>query len=417
MFRIKRAAALKSLFFVFAYLVPELRLVSQPLPEADLMRSMRSASQYAARTLIAPQGYSRCDYDWTRGEWSAYEPAWHTGQVIWGLLEAWRLTGDTAAWQAALRAGRWWRAQRIEGGRLDGFFNAIHGAEVGELINFTTIADGTPGIFLLSRLSGDPSYANVAVSAGRWAMAHLWIPERGLMYDLIDPVSGEVLRDRSPHFPSDRPLGIRDVARPNTEGFLYADMFRHTGDSTFLRFFLRQCDTLAALQSANGFWMDFHPNNREKQRIHPRFNIWYAESLMVAWQLSGERRYLEAALRTARALKAWPKADGAVYYLNRPDGSYDPSSVCGSAVAFMGILWLRLRAAGYGEFDEDIHRAARWICANQFADTHPDPNLRGAYFETWTKKSGLRTQIFVRDIATAFGLRFMADYWRAFYEK
>jgi hypothetical protein len=156
--------------------------------------------------------------------------------------------------------------------------------------------------------------------------------------------------------------------------------------------------------------MDFHPNKADLGRIHPRFNLWLAESLLMAYELSPQPRYLEAALKTARAVQKWPTKDGAIYYTNYTDGRRDAGSVCGSAVAFSGYIWLRLKQLGYHEFDRDIDRAARWVIANQWPTNHPDPNLRGAFFETWMKVENGRTRIYVRDIATAFSLRFLAAY-------
>jgi hypothetical protein len=386
---------------------------TQLVTRDSVLYALRTGSQFAANTLISGQGASRCDYDLATGQWRDYEPAWHTGQVIWGILEAANATGDTSGMPAIRSAVNWWSTLEIkQHPTLKGYFNAIHGAEVGELINFTTLADGTPGLFAYSRLTGDRSAADIATRAGDWGMRHLYIPESGLMYDLVDPNTGTILKDSSPHFPKDKKLKINDVARPNTEGFLYADMYRHTGDRRYLEFFLRQCDTLVALQSDNGFWMDFHPNKAALGRIHPRFNLWFAESLLIAYELSPQPRYLNAALKTARAVQKWPTKDGTIYYTNYTDGRRDAGSVCGSAVAFSGYVWLRLKQLGYAEFDRDIDRAARWVIANQWPVNHPDPNLRGAFFETWMKVEDGRTRLYVRDIATAFGLRFLAAYFK-----
>lgn len=190
---------------------------AQPVSSDSVRRALLLGSHHAAHTLISPAGYSRCDYDWVSGQWLAYEPAWHTGQVIWGLLEAARATADTSALPAALRAGEWWKTLEIQDHPfLKGYFRAIHGAEVGDLINFTTLADGAPGLFALSRTTGDPSYyADVATRAGQWAMEHLHVSGAGLMYDLVDPVTGEILKNKSPHFPQHRTLSLFDVARPN----------------------------------------------------------------------------------------------------------------------------------------------------------------------------------------------------------
>ena len=239
---------------------------------------------------------------------------------------------------------------------------------------------------------------------------HLYIPEHGLLYDLVDIHTGEIWTDKSPHFAQDAELSVHDVARPNNEGFLFADMYRFTQDPDHLAFFVALCNSLVEKQSENGFWMDYHPNNRKKQKIHPRFNLWNAESLLVGYELTGDQRYLEAALRTARAVQQWQQRDGRIYYRNRPDGSFDKNSICGSAAAFAGILWLELQQLGYAEFDRNIERSLNFVLRNQFPADHPDPNLRGAFLETWSKTHRGEARIFVRDIATSFGLRFLAKY-------
>lgn len=370
------------------------------------------ASQYAQTVLLDSVGKSRCDYEMLSGRWFEYEPAWHTGQLIWGLLEAYKVTQDSSLVQAAQRAGDWWVSLAIaDHSDLQGYLGALHGGSVeAPLINFTTIADGTPGLFELSRISGNPRYAEVATQAGQWAMEHLYLPEHGLLYDLVDIQTGEIWVDQSPHFPADQVLTVHDVARPNNEGFLFADMYRFTNNPQPRDFFLTLCNSLVDKQSENGFWMDYHPNNRKKQKIHPRFNLWNAESLLVGYELSKDQRYLEAALKTARAVQQWQQRDGRIYYRNRPDGSYENNSICGSAVAFAGILWLELQQLGYDEFDRNISRSLSFILNNQFPIDHPDPNLRGAFLETWSKTKEGQARIFMRDIATSFGLRFLSKY-------
>ena len=50
---------------------------------------------------------------------------------------------------------------------------------------------------------------------------------------------------------------------------------------------------------------------------------------------------------------------------------------------------------------------------NQFAMDHADPNLRGAFVNTRTKRKDGKVAILQRDIGASFGLRFLADYLKA----
>jgi len=382
-------------------------------PRAALQKALHSGARYLADIVLDADGRSRCDYDLIEGAWHLYEPAWHTGQCINGLLAAYEITGEAFMLDAARRAGNWWVGLEITSHpRLTGYLRAVHGDYVkGDLINFTTIADGTPGLFRLFRHTGDRRYADVPIRAGTWAIDHLYRPDVGLVIDLVDADTGTIITDRSPHI--DREPTIHDVARPNIEGFLFKEMYDVTGEPRHREVFLALCDSAVSKQDESGFWMRYHPNNAQSGEAHPRMNTWYAEALVRAYDLTGDARYLDAATRTARALTDWQSGDGRIYYENYLDGTVDEDSISGSAVAFAGMLWMDLRARGVDAFDDRIDRSADWLLKNQFATDHPDPSLRGAFLETRVRYDDGHVWMRNRDIATAFALRFLARYYRA----
>jgi hypothetical protein len=159
--------------------------------------------------------------------------------------------------------------------------------------------------------------------------------------------------------------------------------------------------------------MAFEPNDPDTGRVHPRFNVWNAEALLEAYALSRDPAFLEAALKTGRAMARYQDRSGGFAYDLNVDGTSRPGSITGSATAFSGILWLRLRDYGVGdEFDANIDRSLAWLLANRFAADHPDPNLAGAILETRARTVDGRVRLVVRDIAGAFGLRFLAMAWR-----
>ena len=106
------------------------------------------------------------------------------------------------------------------------------------------------------------------------------------------------------------------------------------------KLFIELCESLVERQGPEGLWMDFMPNHKADGSFHPRFNLWYAESLIEGYELTGDRSYLEAAAQTARMFVRVQKGDGTIYYKNYLDGRSNQNSVCGSAVAFAGIIWL-----------------------------------------------------------------------------
>lgn len=383
-------------------------------PDRDrIVGAVRDAADYAATVLIGPDGRGRIEYELISGQWNDYEVHWHTAQTAFGLLAAHELTGEPAYLEAAIRAGDWWISTELEAPHpFAGLVDAAHGQRLGALINMTTITDGTNAIFELSRVTGDPKYAECAVRSGDWLLENAYIPEHGLFYNIFDPRDGTVWKDRSPHHPDVGPddIKVTEVARPNSEGYLFADMCRFTGERRYCDVFLAVADEKIETQYANGLWMDFEPNDPDTGRIHPRFNIWLAEAQLEAWEMTGDRKYLESALATGRAMARLQGRDGVIHYRNYVDGRSYRTDHTGSAVAFSGLLWLRLEAAGFGEFRQHVERSARWLLANQFAAAHPDPNLRGAFVNTRQRRTDDGIAIYQRDIGTSFGLRFLVAY-------
>lgn len=380
--------------------------------QSKIESSLRHGIQHAGKSCLDEDGKSRGDYEMISGKWTEYEPAWHTGQLIQGLLEAHQVTKSEEALKYAKKAGNWWVSLQFpEGHPLAGYMNAIHGASVGNLINTTTITDGTPGLFDLSEVTGDKRYAEVASAAGKWILEKLYLPEHQLSYNIVDPETGEIWKDKSPHAQHQgHPITIKQVARPNAEGYLWKDMYEFTGKQRYKDAFLQLCDGLIEKQSANGFWMDFEPNDPKTGKIHARFNTWNAEALIEAYTLSKKEKYLEAALKTGKGLAKIQQENGVIFYISYADGRVDERSPCGSGTSFAGILWLRLFELGHSDFNSNIKKALDFTLKNQFAPDHNDTNLAGGYYEIRQKgKSNGKMKLIYRDIATAFGLRFLSD--------
>ena len=374
--------------------------------------SLNHAIQHAGKVCLDTEGKGKGDYEIISGSWSEYEPAWHTGQLIHGLLEAYQVTQNQDALNYAKKGGDWWVGLQFPDGHpLAGYMNAIHGSSVGNLINTTTITDGTPGLFDLSAVTGDNKYAEVASSAGKWILDNLYIPEHRLSYNIVKPETGEIWKDKSPHAQHQgHEITIKQVARPNAEGYLWKDMFEFTGEERYKDAFLEVCDGLIASQSENGFWMDFEPNDPNTGKIHARFNTWNAEALIEAYTLTKNQKYLDAALKTGHGLASVQQKNGVIFYLSYTDGSVDDRSPCGSGTSFAGILWLRLLELGQIDFKANIKKALDFTLKNQFSVGHPDENLARGYYEIRQKaKDSGKMKLIYRDIATAFGLRFLSD--------
>ncbi len=384
----------------------------------QIKASLEQAIQHTSKAMLDNKGMAKGNYRWLEGTWESYEAAWHTGQAIYGLLDAYKITGNKLALSEAIRAGDWWISLQFPKGHpLEGYLNAQHGNKLGNLINTTTITDGTPGLFNLTDVTGDATYADVATSAGAWILENLYIPEERLSYNIVDSQTGEIWKDRSPHdIHQGLAFSINHVARPNAEGYLWLDMFYHTGEERYKKAFLEICDKLVDSQSDSGWWMDFEPNDHKTGKVHGRFNTWNAEALVEAYKLTKNKTYLDAAVKTGKALAKVQDKTGVIWYSSYLDGNHDKRSPCGSAASYAGILWLYLSDFGVKDFDKNIKKALDFTLKNQYPIDHPDPNLAGAYYgiRQRSKKDGT-FQLYYRDITTAFGMRFLSEvHQRAF---
>lgn len=396
-------------------------------PEVALETALAGLADHAAQVLMTEEGRGRADYDIVAARWHSYEDHWHTGQLVWALLEAGAVLDRSDLVAAARRGGDWWISTEYPGGhRLAGLVAAAHGDRLGDLINWTTIADGTPGLFALTRATGDARYADTATRSGVWLWANTRVPEgtpggEGLFYNIIDPATGKVWRDWDVHTQgpvrdaaraASAPAPVTRVARPNIEGFLFHDICRHTGDKVWCDRFLAQADALLARQHESGLWLEFEPNEPDGSQIHPRFNIWNAEALLQAYEVSGDRKYLEGAARTARWAQGVMAKDGTLFYRTSIEGKSNRAEVTGSAVAFNGLLMLRLKDYGFTEFAPTIETFVQWLIANRYAADHPDRNLAGAVIDTRLKLAGGKVALLNRDVGSTFSLRFLSLYLR-----
>ncbi len=383
------------------------------IQKSKVLNAINECADYAATVLLDDKGESRCDYNIIEGKWYSYEPPWHTGQIINALVKAYKLTKNEKYLLYAKKAGDWWCSLQIKDNpKLNGMLRAIHGDGINYIV-FATITDGTPGLFNLYKVTGVKKYAEVPTEAGEWMLKHMYVPSKGVFYDVLNAQSGEVLKENSPFWPGKTKQTLYDVARPNNEGSMYKDMYEYTKNEKYKKVFIELCESLVKKQDQWGLWMDFMPNDKETGTYHPRFNLWYAESLLDGFDLTGNKRYLEAAKKTLLTYQKAQRKDGTIFYVNNVEGSYKEGSITGSAVAFAGILWIRLIKAGVGdEFKNNVERSAHWIINNRYSVDHPDKNLAGAVVNLRTRHKKGKIWMTQRDVGTSFGIRFLVDYYR-----
>jgi sucrose-6-phosphate hydrolase SacC (GH32 family) len=396
----------------------------EPLPSPANVRAAVAAGAAAAVASLRDDGsgalVARCDYHLLRGEWYDYERLWHTAQTIKALVSASALLGNRSdLLAAATRAGRWWRAQRIAAPpALAGLVNStdVLPAALGCITDacdgtqdLSDVSDSAYGIFALSAATGDPSFADAASASARWQLQHMTVPDApGLFWNVLN-------KTRRP------PAPVTDIAQPfrtQIEGSLFLQAYRHTGDPRLRAAFLAQADATVAHQDAHGLWMLWTPNDNATGQLHPRYNLWYAFSLVDAFEATQNASYLAAAVKTAAFYAAHvQRRDGTIFYMSYVNGSVSQNDLCGSAVGFLLHLAVRLLQvhavardpAAVAALQPAVARSVAWLLANQYPTTHPDPNLRGAFLEIGFRHKpwylGPHSKAVIhRDLGTSFAL-------------
>ena len=402
----------------------------------DVLESIDAAAAAALHTQY-PSGQAKCDYHVLHSDFFDYEQIWHSGQLLGGLLAYGEFRQSALHISAAKNAGEWWASQSIKVGPTAGIVASVdtreggHGCitdACGPTEDLTDVSDGSTPLFQLTNYTNNNHYADAASRSALWQLENMPVQGvPGLYFNVVNMTTGKPLKNSSSET-------LDDVSRSNIEGSLFRDACLHlnaTGDTTnsarLCKAFLEQADySIKRQHPVTGLWMMWTPNDPSTNRFHPRFNVWYALSLLEAADLVGtdvERKenFVHGALLTARTMAKAQQKSGTIYYWNIIDDKTGssvpvPNAACGSSVALSMKLWLRLYYDfGYkAEFSVPIVRAASWLLANQYDKHHADPNLAGAYFELGFRKlakwdSHHELDVVQRDLATNIGIQALVD--------
>ena len=404
--------------------------VEPALSHATVVAAVRAGSAAALSSLRPADGgrglVARCDYHMVRGEWFDYERLWHTAVTVDALVAASELLGNRSDLDAAAAAaGAWWASQAIASPpALRGLVNStdvlFHG--LGCLTDacdgtqdLSDVSDAAYGVFhLCARNATACGAADAAVTSALYQAEHMAVAgEPGMYWSVLNKSSAAPLT-------TDK--------RTQIEGSLFLQAAQRTSNEAHKRVltaaFVAQADATVAYQDEYGLWMMWTPNDNVTGILHPRFNLWYATSLLDAFEATAKNAtYLAASLKTALFYATRvQRRDGTVYYDTFVNGSALENDLCGSAVAFLLHLAVRLQphvdAASRLTLAATARRSASWLLANQYSSAHSDPNLRGAFLELdWRHKdpwyAGPHSRVVIhRDLGTGFALPALSAYAR-----
>lgn len=384
--------------------------------------SLRPATEAEGGGLVA-----KCDYHLLRGEWYDYERLWHTGQTIRALVSASVVVNKSSLVATATEAGRWWKAQQIQAPpALAGLMNSTDVVPrtlgcITDACNGTQdlgdVSDSAYGIFSLTAATGDASFADAASASALWQLQHMGIPgSPGLYWNVLN-------KSAEPPVPL---TGISQPFRTQIEGSLFLQAFKHTHDSRLLYGFIAQADATVAHQDDYGLWMLWTPNDNATGYMHLRYNLWYAHSLVDAFEFTRNETYLMAAVKTAIFYASTvQRSDGTMYYKSNVNGSVIENDICGSAVGFLLHLVLRLLQVpavianqpppAISRLRIAVTRSVSWLLSNQYPPDHADPSLAGAFLELDFRHKATylgphSRAVIHRDLGTSFALPALSVY-------
>jgi hypothetical protein len=199
------------------------------------------------------------------------------------------------------------------------------------------------------------------------------------------------------------PSGRLKDGAPMLDDGVLVEVHQLTGERIFLDAAVRVAERLLADEDPPGNWACYPPNDAVNRIGHPRTAYWWGRPMWMVAKTSGDRRFLECARRAARWYAGAMRLDGGLFRDTAPNFSTPSFDHAASGIACAAILWLEL-ANEYGdtEWDEYLIRALRHGYAMQFTETS-DANLSGAILEKVVAPNGNDAPPwYLRDIGTFF---------------
>jgi len=342
-------------------------------------------------------GAMRTEYDTSSRLWTINGPVFHSGQAIRALMTSYRRSGDERFKDSAVLAGDFLMRERIEepGHPQFGLLKSLEQND--DEINVQVTVEALSGLIDLFEATGEARYLDAVIASFDILIRDAYLPGERLMLDHYS-LAGQCF------------IGDNDNALPGRamlDDAVLARLSVITGDARYREAFLAMADRLLEVEGPSGTWIQFPPWKPEAGRIHNRKTWWWGWPLLAAFDLSGDQRYLDGAIRAGDWYLRTQNLDGGLYYTPRPDERHNSFGLCTSVVAVATIFWADLyRRTARERYLDPIRRAVGFLLAAQFRDDVQDPNVRGALFESPKAPNGtLAPGYLVRDIAAIFAIR------------
>lgn len=344
------------------------------------------------------RGALRNEYSAATRQWDSFAPVWHTGQAVKALCKAYQVLGDPALLQAARLGAGFIGNQRVNNEQhpWNGLILAFE--DQGDAVNTSGILECGDGLLLLSEITGDPVYRDWIIQALQVLADHMYIPGEGLFRDNLAVSDWQFFQSELGH-----------PGRPLIDDAMFLRGYQLTGKSQFKNIFYETADRLLAEEEPAGNWIRFRPCSEQTGLLHPRHAYWWGLPMLLAFRDSGERKYLDCAVRAGQWYVEAQRRDGGLF--RNTDRAYwtDSFGHATSGIACAGILWHNLwKITREDLWLAPLRSALNFCAAMQFVNP-ADPNLNGAVLEKVQPPDGTDgSPYYLRDLGTTFFVQFAA---------
>ncbi|MFA6291174.1 MAG: hypothetical protein WC637_05295 [Victivallales bacterium] len=336
-------------------------------------------------------GAVKGEYPAATRQWAFFCPVWHTGQAVKALSMAYGDLNEEKFLDSAKAGADFLVANSIPSGRPEESLILAYEDHY-DKVNTSAIMECMDGLLWLNRYTAD-SYRELFLKSSEWLVSKSWLRGKGLFLDLYDPVKNAFM---------EKAYGGHE-GRPLLDDGILLKAYKLSGNKIFKDAFFETAERLLKDEYPEGNWINYCPCSSDKGIIHPRQAYWWGYPMFQAYGESGDKRYLDCALRSCRWYAKAQRMDGGIIrgtYLDFNTDSFGHAT--SGAAASMIMFCEAIRVTKSDEFIQPLARALNYCMRMQFVNPE-DKNLRGAILEKVLYPDGTdRIPYHIRDLGTIF---------------
>lgn len=352
------------------------------------------------------KGSLRGEYNARSKEWDVFGPMWHTGQGLKAMCDAYNTTGKQEYLKSAKEMGDFILTNQFRDKNNENYGLILAYEHGSGGINTSAILETLDGIIALYEITKEERYKDSAVSAVNWVCKNMYLEGEGLFEDTYTLDRGKLpVKKRWIE-----KLGFNEKGRPLLDDGVLLKVYNHVNQNKLYNIAKETADKLLSDEHPEGNWLKYPPANKIDGTIHPRHAYWWGRPMMLMHKLSGEKKYLDCAVRGAEWYKNALRLDGGMFRDTSLDFNTPSFGHALSGVTCAIIFWNDLRRdCNIKDYDEYIKKALDFCMSMQFRDVE-DENLQGALLEKVLPPGGTDLPPwYIRDTGTIFYVQAIAQ--------